>query len=234
MRRAALLMAGVAFLGAANPAEARGTASKCLLTLKRVELKNAAGNWIVVSQPNVDIDLNAQDAGHEFVNLGTIPEGEYFNVRTVFSETIRFAGSDGKHMTKAGGKCVVGSPAKLMGEQAELTKFEEASPTWNDWREDLMTQTFDFDNGDRDDEMDMTFRMSLGRPFRIKSGTKVGLFIYIPLTKCVEHLYPDALGAGVPKGHAMVFHFPPAVARYEVIVDREVFTMRESAVRFEY
>ena len=55
------------------------------ITLDRVELKNAAGEWVTVLQPDRRLDLMQEEPAVRFFNNGRIPNGKYSNVRVSFT-----------------------------------------------------------------------------------------------------------------------------------------------------
>ena len=56
------------------------------ITIDRVELKNASGEWVTVIRPDRRVDLTQQEAVVRFFNNGRIPAGRYTNVRVSLTE----------------------------------------------------------------------------------------------------------------------------------------------------
>ncbi|HTL70706.1 MAG TPA: DUF4382 domain-containing protein, partial [Candidatus Eisenbacteria bacterium] len=85
-------------LSAACPARASfsgGEAVRCVVTVKKVLLKNRAGDWLTLSDAEYPIDLAGEQASFTVENKGRLPAGDYENFRIVLSETFKVAGVDG-------------------------------------------------------------------------------------------------------------------------------------------
>lgn len=53
----------------------------CVITIHSVELKNSAGQWVTVIEPDKQVDLAKEEAGLSFFNNGRVPDGGYVNFR---------------------------------------------------------------------------------------------------------------------------------------------------------
>ena len=52
-----------------------------ILTIKSVQLKDSAGQWFTVIEPDHQVDLATQEPGLSFFNEGRVPAGDYVNVK---------------------------------------------------------------------------------------------------------------------------------------------------------
>ncbi len=86
------------------PTHAAGDPSSCLATIRSVQLKNTAGEWITVVEPDSRVELvSAEDPGISFVNNGRVPPGEYSGFRLVLEPVFTVTGADGENKTAEGG-----------------------------------------------------------------------------------------------------------------------------------
>jgi hypothetical protein len=72
------VLAAAAFLFVTAAALA---AQPFFITIEKVELKNAAGQWVTVIRPDRRLDLTQEEPVIRFFNNGRIAPGEYVNVR---------------------------------------------------------------------------------------------------------------------------------------------------------
>ena len=56
------------------------------IILQKVELKNSAGEWIDVAEPDTPVSADSKEAGTSFFNNGRIPDGSYINFRLIVQE----------------------------------------------------------------------------------------------------------------------------------------------------
>ena len=56
------------------------------ITIEKIELKNAAGEWVTVIRPDRRLDLEQEEPTVRFFNNGRIAPGEYGNVRVTLTE----------------------------------------------------------------------------------------------------------------------------------------------------
>ena len=130
-----------------------GDASQCVMTVKKIELKNRAGDWIVLTDEEQPLDLFSQNPSITVVNKGRLAPGVYVNCKITLSEIFAVAGSDGPNMTREGGQITVGgTAAKAFDLPGEITSLNEVSPTWNTKSEGVMTEHLNLNYEDRDDE----------------------------------------------------------------------------------
>ena len=62
-----------------------GSLSRRVITIKSVELKNNAGEWFTVIEPDRRVELAKEEPGLSFFNNGRVPEGAYVNFRLTLS-----------------------------------------------------------------------------------------------------------------------------------------------------
>ena len=75
------------FLLSEIPCRAMGPVSSCVVTIKSVELKNAAAQWVTVIRPDKQVDLMNQEAKITFFNnSGRVPPGRYLNFKIRLSD----------------------------------------------------------------------------------------------------------------------------------------------------
>ncbi len=67
-----LLLSSFSFLAHAEP---------FFVTIEKVELKNTAGEWVTVIEPDKKVDLSQGEATVSFFNNGRVVPGKYINVR---------------------------------------------------------------------------------------------------------------------------------------------------------
>jgi hypothetical protein len=58
-----------------------GSPSQTVITIKSVELKDCAGRWVLVIEPDKQVDLEKEEPGLSFFNNGRVSEGSYVNFR---------------------------------------------------------------------------------------------------------------------------------------------------------
>lgn len=91
---------------------AAGTPTSYKVTVKAVQLKNSAGQWVTIAAPYQEVDIASASAGQSVASLFSdtvIPAGIYVNFRVVLSETFRVSGTDTVYSTAAGGVLNVSS-----------------------------------------------------------------------------------------------------------------------------
>lgn len=205
---------------ASASAYAAGEATTLQLVVKKIQLQNIAGDWITAAEPNEEILYSAEEPVYQFKNKGSVPPGEYRNVRVVFGETIKFAGRDADSYTREGGKLVIGGSARTASElPCELTRFDLQSLTWSaSGPAGLMTETLEFDFGDRDDVMEIRATRDLPKKVKVKEGSVIKVYVGLDLKKSVTYTWKNYFPV-LANDDAMMFVPPSIVAELSISVD---------------
>jgi hypothetical protein len=231
-----VLFAALAFMLAAPSARAEEP-DKFVITIAKVELKNADGGWITVLEPDKEVDLmNAEPTLSFFNNQGKVPAGKYVNFRITLSETIRFAGSEKGHFTREGGRAVLTGAAEKSSElPGEFTAFAESAPTIQAAAPaGTVALQLNLARGDRDDVMTMYGKRDFMAPFEIRKGSFVKLWFSLDLDRCVHYAWAGAFGEGVPAGDVMYVLPPKEITEFTVAVDEREETLGPGAVVLEF
>lgn len=215
---AALVLLAAALAWAAGSRSA-GQPSRFEITILKVELKNEAGEWVKIIEPDRRVDLAQEEAMVAFFNNdGRVPFGSYVNFRVTISETITFAGHQGKHFTKKGGDCVLGGSAKYASElPGPITSYRERTTTWNSSGEGDVKEKFNFDREDSDEVIEIYGRDNFP-PIEVRPGAYVGVWFDIPIEDTVFHANPGEFGASQPSSDAMYLVLPSRVTEARVTV----------------
>ena len=204
------LVFGIAFLCAANDAFASGDASVCKVMIKKVLLKTPSGEWVPVKGSEREADLMAEEPILSFVNFDRVPPGRYVNFKVVLSETLKVAGRDGKNFTRIGGEILVGGTAvKASDLPGDITSLKIISSTWNDQRAGEIIEHLNLDYEDRDDTMEIYPKRNFQKPFLVKKGTAVHIWITVNLSHTLYFAFPNSIRKGLPKENVMYF-MPPS------------------------
>lgn len=202
-----------------SPCSAVGDATQCVMTVKKIELKNRAGDWLVLTDEEQPFDLFSQNPAITVVNKGRLAPGVYVNCRITLSETFTFAGSDGPNMTKEGGQITVGGTAARASElPGEITSLNEVSPTWNTQSEGIMTEHLNLNYEDRDEVMAIFSKKDFTRDLVVKEGSTIRVTLRLDLKKTVYYVWADYFN-GFPKKDTMYFLPPKDVSELSVKAD---------------
>ena len=197
------------FLSMTAPCFAVGDASQCVMTVKKIELKNTAGDWVTLTEAEHKLDLFSQDPAITVENKGKIPAGVYVNCRVTLSEVFTVAGSDGPNMTKEGGEITVdGSAASSDVLPGDITALKEVSPTWNTQSEGVMIEHLNLNYEDRDNVMSIYSKRDFKRELKIKEGSSIKVTLRIDLKKTIYYVWPNYFNNFPPKD--TMYFLPPA------------------------
>ena len=195
-----------------NPCFAAGDPSHCFVTVKQVLLKKISGEWIPIPDAQKEVDLLEDDPIFSFINFKQrVPKGKYVNFKVILSETVKVSGNDGKNLTRTAGEITVGGTAsKAFDLPGNIKSLKAASPTWtkDEKEHGLITEHLNLDYEDSNDTMEVYPRRDFNKPFIIKEGSSVQIWLSINLTGTVIFMFPNALHRGVPTENVMYF-IPP-------------------------
>ena len=199
-------------------------------------LKNNAGEWITVVEPDKQVDLFSDQGKVTFFNQGRIPEGDYLNFKLVISETVKVREADRfGNKTKSGGVEIIGGTAKDNFElPGEITSFIEKSPTWNDKEEGEITATINFNNEDEDDIIGITKRNDFVKPFAITKGTFINVVLSMNLLGTCYPVDPGAFKRGMPEKKAMLVFPPRSVNEVRFTVDQRTELLQAEDVLIKF
>lgn len=218
-----------------TPALAEGDATRFIITVLKVELKDASGNWVKIAEPNKAANLLADDPLLQMTNNGSIPPGTYVNFRITLSETIRFSGNDGENKTLEGGVLTLGGTASKSSDMPrnEIKTFVQDIPTWNTAAEGLMTEYLNLDYEDRDDVMEITGRRLFTKPIVVKEKSMIKVAMGLDLKRSVHYAWPDYF-SGITSKEAMYFLPPKEVAEVTVKVDAKTALVTGEAIEWAF
>lgn len=200
---------------------AAGTASRCLVTVKGIKLKDMDNAWFNVPIKEVKLDLGKPDQTISFKNDGRIPAGRYKNFKIILSETLQVSGHDGDNYTTEGGQLEVGGVARRMSElPGDITSMTESTKTWNKNSEGLMTVKINLDFEDRDDVMEIYGSRDLEEPFKVKAKSNLVFVISVNLEDTINFAWPDSLARGIPSHNVMYFLPPTSVTEVSISSDK--------------
>ncbi len=207
------------FLMSCSQCFAVGDASQCVATVKKIELKNKAGDWVTLTDAEQKFDLFSQNPSITVVNKGKIVPDVYVNCRITLSETFEVAGSDGPNMTKEGGQITVGGTARNTFDlPGEITSLNEVSTTWNTQSEGMITEHLNLNYEDRDYVMTIYPKKGFKRELAVKEGSSIKVTLRIDLKKTIYYVWADYFN-GFPKKDTMYFLPPKDVSELSVKVD---------------
>jgi hypothetical protein len=202
----------------AVPAWSAGEAVKCVVTIKKVELKNAAGDWKTAFEGDLPLDLAASESAATFVNK-LAPEGTYVGVRLLLDETFEVAGSDGPAMTRDGGVVEIrGTAGTLAALPGDIQSLDEKKPSYSQREAGPIRVTLDYDYADRDKTIELFATRDFNKPFAVKLSSKIAISLRANLTESIVHVWPGYFGA-FPDNDAMIFAFPKNFTEFSVKVD---------------
>ena len=219
MRRAGIFIVPLLFFFTSTPCFAVGNASQCVITIKKIELKNTAGDWLVLTDKEQKLNLFSQDPAITVVNKGKIAPGTYINCRITLSETLSVAGSDGPNMTKEGGEITVGGTAARISElPGEISSLKEVSPAWNTQSEGLITEHLNLNYEDRDNVMSIYSKRDFNRQLAVKEGSTIRVILRIDLKKTIYFVWANYF-KGFPPKDTIYFLPPNEISELSVKVD---------------
>lgn len=225
MKFLGIAVMAVLFFAGAPEVRAETTISRFIVTVKKVELKDASGVWVALAEPNAPIDLLAEEQPIIFrmTNDGRVPSGTYVGVRITLSETVKFSGFSNENKTKEGGVLTLGGTASKSSdiERNEVTTFRQDAPTWNVETEGLMTQHLNLDFEDRDDFMQITSKRPFAKLFTVKEKSTIKVSMILDVRRNVYYAWTDYF-SGISSKAAMYF-LPPADVS-ELIVKSDSMT----------
>ncbi len=215
-----------------------GDVSKYVVVVKNAQLKNAAGDWIMIDKRTRTVSFPGDEPVVSVVNKGTIPPGTYTNFKITLEEKARFAGFMGANKTKAGGDVVYAATAAKSSDvnfPGDILAFNEIAPSWttSDEAPGMMTIHFDLDYQDRDDIIEVYARRGLKRYLEIDEESKVDIFMRFELLDQVKFAWPGSLGTGMPVKEAM-YMMPPKVKEVTVRVDGAISLLLADGIEVLY
>lgn len=213
-----ILIAAMALAAAAGNAQASGDPTQLIVTVKKVQLKKSGGDWITLGEPNRELDLMGEEASIlSWKNDGTLPEGEYTNVKITLSETVKFAGSDGHSRSLEGGRIRLGGSATRAAEIPfmDITSLKVESPVCCGESAGLVTEVIDFDHEDRDDIMEIYGKQEFTKYVKIKKDSTVQVFLTLYLPETLHYVVSDYF-SGLSHPEAIYFLPPKEVAEMSV------------------
>ena len=234
-----ILIAVLAGLACSAPAWAVvGEIKDYFVTLKSIQLKNQAGDWVTIDNKEREIDMSKTDEPLiYFINKGKVPPGLYTNFKITIGETVRFSGELNGNKTKEGGKVVFAAAASKLsdvGFPGEFLGFEEVAPSWTkDGPEGIVSVHFDLDYRDRDDIIEIYSRLGLKRSLIIKDNSYFDLFVVFQRAGEVKFAWPNSFAPGVPKKEAMYME-PPEMSEVTVRVDGSVSLTTAEQIEIAY
>ncbi len=190
---------------------AGGDATRFIATIQKIEIKNAAGDWITVEEGSRSFDFGVQNEPILVMkNEGKIPPGNYTNFRVTIADKIQFSGSDAENKTKEGGEIVYrGSAAKFSELPGDLVEFQEVSPSWNKESEGLVTMTYYFNYKKRSKPIEIYSRRDFSKVVEVKQGSLIKMKLLAELRGGVNFAWSESLAANTPKAEAMYMLPPP-------------------------
>lgn len=75
------VFAAICFLSTVRCPLSAEASDPFFVTIQKVELKNAAGEWVTVIEPDKKVDLAQDEPSVSFFNNGRVEPGRYVNVR---------------------------------------------------------------------------------------------------------------------------------------------------------
>lgn len=207
----------LSFLG--GIACAAGPASRCVLTIKKVELKNISGDWKIAFEGAAPIDLAAPDPVATLKSQAGLPEGSYIGVRLTIGETLEVSGRDGQFKTRQAGELELRGTAKNLDElPGQIESFMEKSPTYSSEGEGVMRVTLDFDYADRDHTIEISSSREFDKPFSGKPNSEFRLSLRADLKESIVHLWPKYYDK-FPEKDAMIFNFPKNFTEFSITTE---------------
>ena len=212
------------FLCLASELFAAGAATKYIITVQTIQLRNDSGEWVTIATPNQPINIADVDVGAvagSFLNDASIPFGNYVNFKLIISETMTVAGSDGIHFTTANGSAVLTGNAATAADLDGMipTLDEGGTETHNLAAKGDMTIQVNLDNSDADDYIEIYAAVDLGDPLVIKRGSVVSMWFDFDTAGTIHYVAADGWGAGSPASNAMYFTPPGAGTEFSITVD---------------
>jgi hypothetical protein len=219
----------------AAPAFAAGAATKFIVTVRKLELKDVSGKWVTLAEPDTTTDLLADEPLLLMTNDGSVPPGTYVNFRITLSETVQFSGKDDQNKTKEGGILTLGGTASKASDisRNDITMFRQDAPTCNTAVEGLMTQYLDLDFQDRDDVMEITGRRPFAKPVIVKEKSVIKISMGLDLKESVHYAWPDYF-SGIPSAEAMYFLPPKDVSEVTVKSDTTTVLTTGEAIEWSF
>jgi hypothetical protein len=222
MNRFVICLFGAAamFAGLTTDGWAAGETSSCKVTVKQVLLKTPSGNWVPIKGSEHETDLATEDPMLSLLNFDRVPPGKYVNFKLVVSETVKVTGRDGKNFTRAGGDIYMGGSAvNASGLPGDITALRVVSPTWNNELSGEMTERINLDYEDRDDIMEIYPKRNFLKPFIVKKGSAVHIWMTINLDQTMYFAFPNSIRKGVPRVNVMYFIPPSQIDDVSITVD---------------
>jgi hypothetical protein len=215
---------------------ALGNATAYWVTVKSIQLKNDAGQWVTIATPNQDLDIAGVSPGavvHSFMNDAVIPPGNYVNFKVVLSETVRFAGTDGAtNITGGGGSITISGTAASAASTATWPAFPptavcsltENGETWkNSGSPELVTAYLDLAN-DGNDYMEVLAMSDLTTPVAIKSDSTISMYFDFDTQNTI-------LLGGV---QVMTFLPPQQGTQFGITVDGRSITVSAANMKIDF
>ena len=199
---------------------AAGDATKCVATIKGVYFRKVTGEWVLVKDSSREADLLAEEPALSFINYNRVPSGKYVNVKIVLSETFKVTGKGGNNMTKQGGEITVAGTA-IHGRDlpGTINSLEVTAPTWSDQAQGEIIEHLNLDFEDRNDFIEIFPRRNFEKPFRVKKGSAVHVWMTMSLNRTVYFAFTNMIKRKVPKENVMYFIPPDQIDELSITVD---------------
>jgi hypothetical protein len=220
-----------------------GNAATYKMTVQSIQLKKSDGTWVTIAQPNQEIDIASVSAGATAASLlsdAPIPVGQYVNFKMVFSETMKFSGSDGAHYTVAGSTVTVnGDNAGLSASTATWTTDPPANTTLDETNESHsatepaggageVTAVLNLDKNDADNYIEVYRGTDLATPISITADSAVTMFFDFDTQGTINYI--DYGGTN----DIMFFSPPQEGTQFQITVDGTTSTLSESQMQVDF
>ncbi len=221
-----VILVGASFC-AVDVFAADGNAQSYKTTVKRIELKNDAGSWVIIATPNQEIDLVGVAAGAaaaSLLNDSAIPAGNYVNFKIVIDETFKVTGCDSTNLncTKVGGSATFTGSAATAADIVGMTVsgFTNPASTYvNANTPGEMTMEINLDSGDADDDIEIYATTDLSPAIEIKATSTISMWFDFDTQGTIAYAGVGNLGGGLPTSAAMYFKPPAAGTEFSITVD---------------
>ena len=214
---------------------AAGDAVKCMATIQSIYFRKVSGAWIQVKDSSRQVDLLAEEPILSFINFNRVPPGKYVNVKIVLSETFKVTGKDGNNMTKAGGEITVAGTATHGTDlPGTINSLEVTAPTWNDQSEGEITEHLNLDYEDRNDSIEIFSRRNFDKPFHVKKGSAVHVWMIVSLNKTINFAFPNMIKKRVPRENVMYFIPPNQIDELSITVDAASSFASGEEIEFDF
>ena len=215
---------------------AQGNAETYIVRVLRVEIRKTDGTWITIATPNQEIDITSANAGATVGSLsGFVPPGSYDNFRLRLSETMRFAGSDDAHYTRAGGDLTItgnvgtaASTATWVKDPTENADLVENVESWtNTAPAGEVTAHLDLNANDGDNYIEVYATNNSSTPITVNADSAISMYFDFDTQGTIMH-------QNVAGDDIMTFLPPRTGTRFGITVDGTSLTILEANMRIDF